>query len=167
MVIVGFTFTLMTRLIKRSAHPGWAVRLYLLPLVRLKKVRWLKAVTRIRYGPDKREPRFPTNARGNRETGKRIVRKLLMEAVVDGDDSTKVGSVGVVRWLGGGAPHCNWGSDNSRRASDPGQIARSHYISDTCNDIASRHIVHTRCLFVCLFVWHLRCEFVRCTLYGS
>lgn len=53
-----------------------------------------------------------------------------MEAVVDGDDSTKVGSVGVVR--GGGAPlHCNWGSDNSRRASDPGQIARSHYISDT------------------------------------
>lgn len=51
-----------------------------------------------------------------------------MEAVVDGDDSTKVGSVGVVR---GGAPHCNWGSDNSRRASDPGQIARSHYISDT------------------------------------
>lgn len=50
-----------------------------------------------------------------------------MEAVVDGDDSTKVGRVR----LCGGAPHCNWGSDNSRRASDPGQIARSHYISDT------------------------------------
>lgn len=53
-----------------------------------------------------------------------------MEAVVDGDDSTKVGSVGVEPGEGG-APHCNWGSDNSRRASDPGQIARSHYISDT------------------------------------
>lgn len=51
-----------------------------------------------------------------------------MEAVVDGDDSTKVGRVG---GCAGGAPHCNWGSDNSRRASDPGQIARSHYISDT------------------------------------
>lgn len=59
MEIVEFTFTLMTRLIKRSAHTGWAVRLYLLPRVRLKKVR-LKVVTRIRYRPDKREPRvFP------------------------------------------------------------------------------------------------------------
>lgn len=37
--IVEFTFTLIARLIKRSAHPGWAVRLHLLSLVRLKKVR--------------------------------------------------------------------------------------------------------------------------------
>lgn len=65
-----------------------------------------------------------------------------MEAVVDGDDSTKVGSVVVVR----GGAHCNWGSDNSRRVSDPGQITRSHYISDTV--MTQRHVA--LCLFVCL-----------------
>lgn len=61
--IVEFTFTLITRLIKRSAYPRWAVRLHLLPLVRLKKVRELKVVTRIRYRPDKREPRVSPQMR--------------------------------------------------------------------------------------------------------
>lgn len=81
-----------------------------------------------------------------------------MEAVVDGDDSTKVGSVSLMvgggRW---GAPHCNWGSDNSRRTSDPSEHKQRADRTIAlhlryCNEIASRRIVHTTlgvCLFVC------------------